>query len=135
MIQLERPPIDERKSWADWFFKVWLILTEKQSFVSLLGSKIGVDMNVTNTIFEVPSGKKAYIYSVLIKNPSGTLGTNYDFTNWQQTVDLSTLNVSTEYLMLDSDNNVYNEVVGNFDLTVNTGSAQTADIQVFGVLV
>jgi len=115
-----------------------------ENALTLLGRATGVDMKTAqaNDLFTVPVGKVAYITHVVIRNPSASMvgGSDYDFTNWKQTVSLVTLTtLGTDYIVLDSENTKYTELAAetDFQITVNTGTtaACTADIDVFGFLV
>jgi len=116
----------------------------KEKGIALLASLSGVDMKTAaaTTLYNVPADKIARIAFVVIRDASDSLagGTDYDFTNWKQTVDLSSLTTAgTDYIMLDGNNTKYAEL-GNsatFQITVVTGStaACTATIDVFGYLV
>ena len=108
-----------------------------------LATVTGVDMQTAaaTTLFTVPIGKTAYITHVVVRDPSASMagGTDYDFTTWKQTVDLSSLTtLGTDYIVLDGNNAKYTEQVAGtaFQITVNTGTtaACTATIDVFGYL-
>ena len=105
---------------------------------------VNVDMQTaaSTTLFTVPAGKVLYVTHVIVRNPSASMagGTDFDFTNWKQTVDLSSLTTAdTDYIALSGANTKYTETASaaNFQVTVNTGTsaACTADIDVFGYLV
>ena len=111
---------------------------------TILESTSGVDMQAVaaTTLFTVPVGKVAYIQSVVIRDPSASMagGTDYDFTQWRQTVDLSSLTtLNTDYIVLDGNNVKYQELAAatTFQITVVTGTtaACTATIDVIGYLV
>jgi hypothetical protein len=112
--------------------------------LALLSTTSGVDMEngaSATTLYTVPPGKVAYISGVLIRDPSASMagGTDYDFTNWRQTVDLSSLTtLDTDYILLDGNNVKYTELAAaaTFQITVNTGAsvACTATISVIGML-
>lgn len=142
-IILPKPPLgEERQEWADWFEKVYLKLQEHNTRegINLLGSKTSVDMKTaaSTTLFTSQRQVTTYISHVLVRSPSASLagGTDYDFTNWKQAVDLSSLTATTDNIFLDSDNTKFTELSPEtaFQITVNTGStgAATADIDVFG---
>jgi hypothetical protein len=94
------------------------------------------------TLYTVPPGKSFVPVAVVIRNNSASLagGTDYDFTGWRQTVDLSGMTVaSTGYRVLyTTDNTTYTVTTAGtaFQITVSTGStaACTATIDVFGYL-
>jgi len=107
-------------------------------------ASVNVDMKTaaSTTLYTVPASKTLYITRVIIRNPSASMagGTDYDFTNWKQTVDLSSLTtLGTDYIVLDGNNTKYAELAAaaTFQITVNTGTtaACTADVDVFGYLV
>jgi len=113
----------------------------QEKSIALLGSKSGVDMKTvaSTTIFTTKSNKVCRITHVVIRDPSATLagGTSYSFTQWRQTVDLSSLTTAnTDYMVLDSNNTKFQELAAStaFQITVVTGStgAATATIDVFG---
>lgn len=115
----------------------------RENAITLLESTSGVDMKTaaSTTLFTVPPGKTAYITHVVVREPSASLagGTDYDFTNWKQTVDLSSLTTAnTDYIVLDGNNVKYTDLSAgtDFQITVNTGSTlnATATIDVFGYL-
>lgn len=110
--------------------------------LALLATMTGVNMQSVGatTLYTVPAGKIGRISHVIVRNPSASLaaGTNYNFTQWRQTVDLSSLTTAnTDYIVLDGNNVKYQELAAGtaFQITVNTGStaAATATIDVFGV--
>ncbi len=113
----------------------------KENAVALLGSASGVDMKTVqaNTIFTTQVGKVTRISHVVIRDPSASMagGTDYDITQWKQTVDLSSLTtLGTDYIVLDGNNTKYQELAAStaFQITVVTGTtaACTATIDVFG---
>ena len=115
----------------------------KEKAIGLLGSLASVDMKTaaSTTIFTVPINKVARIAYVVVRDTSASLagGTSYSFTNFRQTVDLSSLTtLATDYIMLDGNNVKYTEISAStaFQITVTTGStaACTATIDVFGYL-
>lgn len=116
----------------------------KEKAITLLGSLAGVDMKTvaSTTIFTTPSDKVTRIESVVVRDTSASLagGTSYSFTNFRQTVDLSSLTtLATDYIVLDGNNAKYTEnaAATAFQITVTTGStaACTATIDVFGYVV
>jgi len=116
----------------------------RENAITLLSSTPAVDMKTaaSTTLYTVPIAKVAYITHVVIRDPSASMagGTDYDFTNWKQTVDLSSLTtLGTDYIVLDGNNTKFTEQVAaaTFQITVNTGTtaACTAVIDVFGYLV
>lgn len=115
-----------------------------QNAITLLASVSGIDMKTaaSTTIYTVPVGKTLYIAAVVVRKPSATLagGTSYSFTNFRQTVDLSSLTTATtDYIVLDGNNVKYTETAAGVavQITVTTGStgAATATVELFGWLV
>lgn len=122
----------------------------KEKGIALLSSTSGVDMKTagSTTLYNVPADKVAYIVFVVIRDTTASLasGTDYDFTEWKQNVDLSSLTtLGTDYIVLyggailDADPIKYKEQANSatFQITVATGAAAsgTATIDVFGYLV
>ena len=104
----------------------------------------GVDMKTAaaTTLYTVPAGKTFIPAMVVIRSNSASLagGTDYDFSTWRQTVDLSGMTTTTDFRVLyATDNTSYTAIAagGTFQITVVTGStaACTATIDVFGYLV
>ena len=115
-----------------------------ENALTKLSTTTGVDMKTvaSTTLYTIPTGKVCYISHVVIRDPSASMaaGTDYDFTNWRQTIDLSSLTtLATDYIILDGNNAKYTEqaAAANFQITVVTGTtaACTASIEVFGYLV
>jgi hypothetical protein len=116
-----------------------------ENAITRLSTTTGVDMKTaaSTTLYTVPTGKTAIITHVVIRNNSASLagGTDYDFTGWRQTVDLSGMTtVSTTFRVIyATDNTSYTATTAGtaFQITVSTGSsaACTATIEVFGYLV
>ncbi len=108
-------------------------------------ASVSVDMKTaaSTTLYTVPAGKTAYVMMVVIRDNTASLagGTDYDFTGWRQTVDLSGMTtVGTTFRVLyATDNTSYTEkaAASTFQITVSTGAtaAGTATIDVFGFLV
>ena len=110
--------------------------------VALLGSAL-INMQTAagaQTIFTTPLGRLTRILYVVVRDNTGSLagGTDFDFTNWRQTVDLSGMTTtSTGYRVLNAtDNTTFTELAGgtNFQITPSTGSSGAANawIDVFG---
>lgn len=110
--------------------------------LALLGSAT-VNMGLASgaqTLFTTPVGKVTRIVCVVIRDVSASLagGTDYDFTSWRQTVDLSGMTTaSTNYRALyATDNTSFTELAAStaFQITPSTGStlAATAVVDVFG---
>lgn len=117
----------------------------RQNAITLLSTTTGVNMQTAGgaqTLFTVPTGKVAYITHVVIRDPSATLagGTDFDFTQWRQTVSLTSMTTAnTDYMVIaGADITKYQELAAGtaFQITPSTGStgAATATIDVFGYL-
>jgi hypothetical protein len=113
--------------------------------IALLGS---ATINMQNgsgaqTIFTTALGKVTRIVCVVIRDNTASLagGSDFDFTNWRQTVDLSSwTSTATIYRVLTaSDNTDFTELAAGtaFQITPSTGAtaAGTAVIDVFGYTV
>jgi len=120
-----------------------LMSNMKENGLARLSTVSGVDMKTvaSTTLYTVPTGKTCYISHITVREPSASMagGTDYDFTNWKQTVDLSSLTTaSTDYIILDGNNTKFTDLTTGtaFQITVNTGTtlACTATIDVFGFL-
>ena len=116
----------------------------REKAIALLSTTSGVDMKTaaSTTLYTVPTGKVAYITHVAIRDPSASMtgGTGYDFTQWKQAVDLSSLSTAnTDYIVLSGANTKYQELAagGDFQIGVQAGTAATctATCDVFGYLV
>ncbi len=112
----------------------------RENAITLLSSTT-VDMKTagSTTLFSTPSGLVLYVTHVVVRDPTASLagGTDYDFTNWRQTVDLSSMTTAnTDYIVLSGSGTKYTENTGNFQITVSTGSTAVASakIDVFGYL-
>lgn len=108
-----------------------------------LATVSGVDMKTAgaNTLYTVPPGKSFIPIMVMVRSPSGSLagGTEYDFTNWKQNVDLSGMTAVTDSYPITDDNAKHTPLTAgsNFQVTVVTGATNpaTATFDVFGYLV
>lgn len=107
---------------------------------TLVNMKAG---SAATTLYTPPDGKTFYPIMVIIRNNTASLagGTDYDFTTWRQTVDLSGMTATTNYRVIESvDNTSYTGINGtttSFVLTKSTGCTDdcTATIDVIGYLV
>lgn len=108
-----------------------------------LSTTTAVDMKTaaSTTLYTVPTGKTLYIAAIVVRDTTASLagGTSYSFTNFRQTVDLSSLTTpSTDYIVLDGNNTKYAETAAGVavQITVTTGSTavSTATIDLFGYL-
>lgn len=114
--------------------------------IGLLVSVAAVDMSGTPgskaTLFTVPTGKKCLITHVVVRVASGALGADYDFGDglncdtWLQAVDLQTVIAVTDYFVIESNNIMYKllDATDVFGVKPQTGTGQTATIDVFGYL-
>lgn len=84
----------------------------RESAICLLASGT-VDLQNADpktTIYTVPPGKKAVITHVIIRNPTASLADGVDFDigsganadTWRQTVSLTTLTATTDYIVIPS---------------------------------
>jgi hypothetical protein len=109
-----------------------------------------VDMKtaVKVDLYTVSPGKKLIVDRVVVREPTASLagGTDYDFgtganaDTWRQTIDLSSMTASTDYMAVQgADVTKYSveSPVAVFGVKVITGStvAANATIDVFGYLV
>ena len=93
------------------------------------------------TIYTVPASKTAYITAFIVRDTSASLagGTDYDFTNWRQNVDLSSMTTAgTDYMVIrGADVAKYTELAAGtaFQVTPSTGStgAATATFDIIGI--
>jgi len=111
--------------------------------LTLLKSTSGINMQTAGgaqTIYTVPIGKTFIPIMVVVRSPSATLagGTDFDFTNWKQSVDLSGMTAVTDSMPITDDNVKHTPLTSgsNFQVTPSTGStgAATATFDVFGYL-
>jgi hypothetical protein len=94
------------------------------------------------TLYTVPTNRDFWPTKVIIRNPSASLagGVDYDFTNWRQTVDLSSMTTAGLDCMTINPVDVtkYQKLVAGqaFQITPSTGSTATATctIDVYGYL-
>lgn len=116
----------------------------KEKGITLLGSAtVGMQTaDGAQTVFTVPVGKVAYTTHVVVRDPTGSLagGTDFDFTGFQQTVDLSGMTTGgTDYTVLDGNNAKYTEQAAStaMQITPNTGATADVDATIdwFGYLV
>lgn len=113
--------------------------------ITKLSTTTAVDMKTagSTTLYTVPAGRVGYITHVVVRDPSATLagGTAYNFTQWRQNVDLSSMTTAnTDYMVIaGADVTKYQELAAGtaFQITVSTGStgSATTNIDVFGYLV
>jgi hypothetical protein len=115
----------------------------KEKGLALLATNAAVNMvagSAVATLYTVPTGKTAIISHVVVRGPSATLagGSDFDFTQWRQTVDLSAMTATTDYRVINGNDTKYQLLAAAtaFQITKSTGStgAATATIDVFGYL-
>lgn len=84
----------------------------RENAISMLASAT-VDLqngDSKTTVYTVPTGKKAVIDHVVIRNPTGSLtgGTDFDIGSganadtWRQTISLTSLTATTDYIVIPS---------------------------------
>jgi len=118
--------------------------------ITKLATVSAVDMKTVAevTLYTVPAGKTFHPFAICVRNNSASLagGTDYDFgaasgaATWRQTVDLSTMTVTTGERWIFAEHNVtYTPIPAGtaFVIKPSTGStlACTAVLDVFGYLV
>jgi len=125
----------------------------KEKAITLLGSAV-IGMQTADgkqTVFTVPTGKKAIITHVVVRKPTASLagGTDFDFGSganadtWRQTIDLSSMTtVTTDYMVIPSIaatpvKYTAEAAAAAFGVKPITGSTADADatVDVFGFLV
>ena len=98
-------------------------------------------------VYTVPPGQKMMVTKVVIHSPTASLagGTDYDLgtgvnaDTWKQTVDLSSMTATDDYMVIDAAGTKYSIEAGGsvFGIKVITGStaAANASVDLFGYLV
>lgn len=115
------------------------------SALTRVATVTGVNMKAGSaavTLYTIPAGKSFIPVAVVVRNNSVSLagGTDYDFTGWRQTVDLSGMTaVATDYRVIyAAENTSYTVAVAGtaFQITKSTGCTATctATIDVYGYL-
>jgi len=119
----------------------------KNSSLSLLASVSGADLqngDGKTTLYTVPPGKKAVITQCVVRNPTASLagGTDFDFGDganadtWKNTVNLSTMTATTDFMVVDGSNAKYTVFDAGDAFGVKPVTGATADaeatIDVFG---
>ena len=96
------------------------------------------------TIYTIPTGKKAIVSAVLVRNPTASLagGTDYDFGDgaaadtWQTAIDLSAMTATTDGKLIwdDGAKKTIFDAGDQFGIKPITGSTADADatIVIFG---
>ena len=119
-----------------------------ESGITLLAS-VTVDLQAADpksTIYTVPAGKSLIVTHVIIRNPTASLavGTDFDLgdgasaNTWINTVDLSSMTATTDFMVIEGNNvkyTVFNagDVFGIIPVTGATADAQ-ATAEIFGYL-
>jgi hypothetical protein len=100
-----------------------------------------------STIYTVPTGKSMIPVQVVIRNPTASLagGTDFDLGDganadtWKNTVNLSTMTATTDFMVIDGSNVKYTvfDAGDVFGIKPVTGAtlAATATAELFGYLV
>lgn len=119
----------------------------KENAITLLASgTVNLqDGDGKSTVYTVPTGKKAIITEVVIANPTASLadGTDFDLGDgasadtWKQTVDLSGMTGTDDYMVIRNDSAVIGAVfdaADAFGIKPATGATADADatMYVFG---
>jgi hypothetical protein len=119
----------------------------KKSALALLASVSGADLqngDGKTILYTVPPGKKAVVSHCVVRNPTASLagGTDFDLGDganadtWKNTVNLSTMTATTDYMLVSGDNAKYTifdagDAFGVKPVTGATADAE-ATIDVFG---
>jgi len=119
----------------------------KQKALALLASVSAVGLqngDGKTTLYTVPPGKKAAIIHCVVRQPSASLagGTDFDFGDganadtWKNTVNLSTMTATTDFMVVDGSNAKYTVFDAGDAFGVKPATGATADatatIDVFG---
>jgi hypothetical protein len=118
----------------------------KNKGIILLGSAVAGLQNADpkTTLYTVPPGKKAAISHCVVRNPTASLAgaTDVDFGDgasadtWKNTVNLSTMTATTDYMVIDGSNVKYTVFDAGDAFGVKPVTGATADaeatIDVFG---
>ena len=121
----------------------------KENSIGLLASKAGAELqngDGKTICYTVPPGKKAIITHCVVREPSASLadGTDFDFGDganadtWKNTVDLSSMTATTDYMVVEGNNAKYTIFDAGDEFGVKPVTGATADatgtIDVFGYL-
>lgn len=117
--------------------------------ISLLASVSAVGLqngDGKTDLFTVPPGKKCVISHCVVRNPNASLagGTDFDFGDganadtWKNTVDLSSMTATTDYMVVEGNNAKYTvfdagDVFGVKPVTGATADAE-GTVDIFGYL-
>jgi len=119
----------------------------KEGALALLASVSGVGMqngDAKTTLYTVPPGKKAIVIHCVPRNPTASLagGTDYDLGDganadtWKNTVDLSSMTATTDYMVVEGNNAKYTVFDAGDEFGVKPVTGATADaeatVDVFG---
>lgn len=119
----------------------------KESAFALLDrvSAVGLQNGDGKTIlYTVPPGKKAIVTHCVVRNPTASLagGTDFDFGDganadtWKNTVNLSTMTATTDYMVVEGNNAKYTVFDAGDEFGVKPVTGATADaegtVDVFG---
>lgn len=123
------------------------VLAIEKGTVIKLADGVTADMAdgaAKTTLFTVPSGYKAVVTEVIVRQPTDTLGNDYDFGDganadtWKQAVDLSGVGTTDYYVIRNdgADIAVFDaaDVFGVKPAGSGAGSAAEASIDVFGYI-
>lgn len=112
----------------------------KEKTISLLGTAT-VDLqngDSKTTTYTVPTGKKAVVTHVVIRQPTASLagGTDFDIGDganadtWKTTIDLSGMTGTDDYMVISNDNAVVGAVFDAGDeFGIKPATGATADAQ------
>ena len=112
----------------------------KEKTISLLATGT-VDLqngDSKTTIYTVPTGKKAVVTHVVIRQPTASLaaGTDFDIGDganadtWKTTIDLSSMTGTDDYIVIDTNNAVIAAVFDAADeFGIKPATGATADAQ------
>jgi len=120
----------------------------KENAISLLASATAnlQDADGKSDLYTVPPGKKAVVTHCVVRQPTASLaaGVDFDFGDganadtWKNTVDLSTMTATTDYMVVEGNNAKYTvfDAGDVFGVKPVTGATADADatIDVFGYL-
>ena len=114
--------------------------------ITLLGSAVaGLQNGDPKTVlYIVPPGKKAIVTRCVPRNPTASLagGNDYDFGDganadtWKNTVDLSSMTATTDYMIVEGNNTKYTVFDAGDEFGIKPVTGATADaegtVDVFG---
>lgn len=120
----------------------------KENAIALLASATANLQNADgkSDLYTVPPGKKAVVTHCVVRQPTASLAAGVDFDlgdganadTWKNTVDLSTMTATTDYMVVEGNNVKYTvfDAGDVFGIKPVTGATADADatIDVFGYL-